>query len=279
MLDVEFIDDRESQILGLRTKFLMYPAAEIALKHITDTFKQPRSYRPRCFLLLGETNNGKTHILREFVNLHPGEDNEAAEAVDRPVIHISAPPEGYVRTLYLEILEKLGGVTGKNTQTGDLYMLVTRMLKACGVKMIIIDEFHNILINKRIQKNTTNFLNQFRHCLNLWQIPVVCAGLRDQVVDVIDYDPQIESRFRRRFELPLWSPGSLATKSLMASLDAALPLMKGPGLGDQAVRRAIVSYSKGRMGDIVDITIDAAIDALNSTEEITLDQLRRLNTK
>jgi len=272
------MNDRISEVKMLRTKFVKYTAAADALAMIEDIYTQPVTHRPRCCLLLGNGNNGKTSVLDEFRTRYPGSDCLAAEAVDHPVLYVMAPPQGQLRMLYKAILKNLGVRHANSMLTSDLYDLATRMIVACGVKMIIIDEFHNILVNGRVQKNTLNFLDEFRYMLNDWGVPVVCAGTPDQVENVIDMIDQISTRFnKRRITLPDWQASSMETKGLLKCLGDALPTSSKTNLNEGSIRRAIVNHGKGRLGNMVDVIIEAAIDAIQRDESITVDQLNRLN--
>lgn len=103
----------------------------------------------------------------------------------------------------LEKLRQAGGVSNGLFYASPIEREVVDMLNAYSVKMLIIDEIHNILAGRNNKQH--EFLNTLRYIGNVLKISIVCVGTKDAYL-AIRSDPQLENRFEP-FLLPTWSIG------------------------------------------------------------------------
>ena len=85
-------------------------------------------------------------------------------------------------------------------RTNELEHLSLRVMRAVGVRVLIIDELHNALGAKGDGRR--EFLNLIRFLGNELQIPIVGVGTRDAYL-TIRADDQLENRFEPMI-LPVW---------------------------------------------------------------------------
>jgi hypothetical protein len=96
--------------------------------------------------------------------------------------------------------------------------LALALLRKVGVRMLVIDELHNVLAGNSV--NRREFLNLLRFLGNELRIPLVGVGTRDAYL-AIRSDDQLENRFEPMM-LPVWEANDDCC-SLLASFAASLP--------------------------------------------------------
>ena len=102
-----------------------------------------------------------------------------------------------------------------------------RLLRAAGVRMLVIDELHNVLGGRGDRRR--EFLNLIRFLGNELRIPLVGVGTREAYL-AIRSDAQLENRFAP-FILPRWEAGAgrlLAAGQLRRIVPAAPALAASP---------------------------------------------------
>lgn len=166
-------------------------------------------------LLVGPTNNGKSMIIEKFHRAHPPSSSDDEEQV--PVLAVQMPSDPSVSRFYAGLLSALGAPLRPRQQVAELEHLALRLLRRVGVRMLVIDELHNVLAGRDASRR--EFLNLLRFLGNELRIPLVGVGTREAYL-AIRSDDQLENRFEP-ITLPLWAEGS-DTLSLLASF-AALP--------------------------------------------------------
>src|SRR5690554_6480288 len=127
-----------------KPRWIGYPRAHQILGRLEDLLIHPKEPRMPGILLVGPSNNGKTRLIRQFVKNHPVDKNLEGENIIMPVFHVQAPPTPSESAFYSYILNSLfyrvpvSSTEAKRTKA-------INALKKIGVKVLIIDELHNIL--------------------------------------------------------------------------------------------------------------------------------------
>ena len=261
-------EDAASRIRRVRTdRWIGYARAEAALAALDDVLSFPKRTRMPNLLLVGQTNNGKTMIVEKFRRSHP--PMAATDTVDGvarvPVLKIQMPSGPDERRFFGAILEELGmGQWPRDNLTARQSDAV-RLMRLTAVRMLIIDELHNILSGTRTQQR--RLLTLLRWLGNELQIPLVGVGTAE-ALHAIRSDDQLANRFEP-VPLPLWGEGPEYLR-LLSTLEALLPLQKASGLAEPVLAGTIFTRSEGVLGEIVAIVIRAAVEAISSgTEAIT----------
>jgi hypothetical protein len=128
------------------------------------------------------------------------------------------------------------------------------LAKAIGLKMLIVDELHQIADGSA--RRQQHFLNVLKYLSNELSIAIVCAG-NDEALSIITSDRQMESRFET-VELPLWDEGD-ELSALLDTLELCLPLRRASDLGSEELARLILSSS--------DRTLDSILKTVRAAAE------------
>lgn len=252
----------KERIEKLRSEYWIgYTRAQEALSRMEELLNYPKRIRMPNMLLISPTNNGKTMIIEKFKrnNLPYTSGNGEHEVI--PVLKVQMPSNPSVRRFYAVIITELGAPVTYNS-TAQCESICIKLMKATKVKMLIIDELHNILAgNNNIQRE---FLNVLRFIGNEMQIPIIGVGIKDAYL-AIRSDDQLENRFEP-FILPIWQNNNEFIK-LLKSIIMILPLKKPSQLLDTEVRSMLLSKSEGSIGEIMTILTRAASEAIVSGKE------------
>lgn len=265
-------EDQVARIRRIRTdRWIGYARAEAALETLEDLLSFPKRTRMPNLLVVGPTNNGKTMIVEKFRRAHPV--RQAIDAPDgtarMPVLKVQMPPGPDECRLFGAILDALGmphAPQGRVTAKQDAAL---RVLRAIGVRVLVIDELHNLLSGSALQQR--RLLNLLRWLGNELQIALVGVGTAE-ALRAIRSDDQLANRFEP-FPLPLWVDND-GFRRLLSTLEAVLPLRRPSGLAEPALASRILAGSEGVLGEIVSMVTRAAVLAISSgVEAITMRML------
>lgn len=267
-------EGNEQRIRRIRTdRWIAYARAEAALSAIEDLLSFPQRTRMPNLLLVGQTNNGKTMIVEKFRRSHLPVDaaTTATGIANIPVLKVQTPPGPDEHRFFGAILDALGVPCASGDRTAHRQDAAVRLMRATTVRLLVIDEVHNLLSGTRTQQR--RFLNLLRWLGNELQIPLVAVGTAE-AQRALQSDDQLANRFEP-FALPPWRDGK-EYRRLMSTLEAVLPLRRPSGLADSALAQKILTTAEGILGEVVSIVTRAAVLAVTSgTETIsvrTLDQ-------
>jgi hypothetical protein len=109
-------------------------------------------------LLVGPTNNGKSMIIEKFRREHPPSSGVDEERI--PVLVVQMPSDPSVARFYAAVLAVLGAPLRPRQQVAELEHVALDVLRRVGVRMLIIDELHNVLAGR--DSSRREFLNLLR---------------------------------------------------------------------------------------------------------------------
>jgi hypothetical protein len=255
----------EMRIRRIRTdRWIGYARAEAALAAMEDLLTFPKRMRMPNLLLVGPSNNGKTMIVEKFRREHVrGAEADVREgAIAVPVLKVQMPPAPDERRFFSAVLEALGAPDRSNDRLAAKQDMAMRMLRATSVRLLVIDEVHNILSGSRDQQR--RFLNLLRWLGNELQVPLVAVGTSD-ALRAIQSDDQLANRFTP-FSLPPWRFDAEYLR-MLNTLEAMLPLREPSGLEEPAFAQKILTAAEGILGEVVNLVTAAAVAAVVSGEE------------
>lgn len=208
----------DERIQRLRAdRWIGYPRAVEALNRLEALYAWPNKQRMPNLLLVGPTNNGKSMIVEKFRRTHPASSDADQEHI--PVLVVQMPSEPSVIRFYVALLAAMGAPLRPRPRLPEMEQLALALLRKVGVRMLVIDELHNVLAGNSV--NRREFLNLLRFLGNELRIPLVGVGTRDAYL-AIRSDDQLENRFEPMM-LPVWEANDDCC-SLLASFAASLPL-------------------------------------------------------
>lgn len=256
--------------------FVGYDEAVQVHADMERTLRQPVSRRPRCGLIRGISTNGKTSILTCFAARYPRNDNVEGDAADIPVLLLDAPFDGKLGTLFRDMLDALGApenFPSANAPNLAYAKAVSRLLKACNVRLIIIDEIHSLATVNDGTVYTKQTLKYIKSIPNTLHIPLILVG--EPEAKAIGKDKQLANRFWTS-TLPQWK-NDKRTGRYLADLEANLPLAKPSNLTDaeNGIANFLIAKSGNALGNMMELINAVAYDAVGGEERITLSALER----
>jgi len=250
--------------------WISYNQVQIIMDELEDLYDYPKKDRMPNLLIVGDTNNGKSTILRKFMDKYPMYLDGYTII---PIIKISAPIAPSHNALYEKKLDELLVPYGVNESASKKEYQVKKVLQDIETKMIIIDEFQDIFHGEIKQQR--KFLAGLKHLGNDLQIPIIAAGVWE-VQSVMSADPQIANRFET-LKLKKWNP-DIEFARLLASFESTLPLKEASNLHTKELFKFLYDMSEGLIGELAIILQKAAVFTLkNNKEKIDLDILNSIN--
>lgn len=237
-----------------------YPRALETINRLEMLYHWPRKQRMPNLLLIGPTNNGKSMIIEKFRRHHPASSSDDQEHI--PVLCLQMPAEPSVLRFYVALLAAMGAPLRPGTRLPVLEQLALSLLRRVGVKILVIDELHNLLAGQ--SNHRREFLNLLRFLGNELHIPLVGVGTREAYL-AIRSDDQLENRFEP-IVLPLWEVND-DSYSLLASFAAVFPLCRRSYIATPDMARYLLTRSEGTIGELAHLLTAAAVAAVESGEE------------
>ncbi len=232
----------DERIQRLRAdRWIGYPRAVEALNRLEALYAWPNKQRMPNLLLVGPTNNGKSMIVEKFRRTHPASSDADQEHI--PVLVVQMPSEPSVIRFYVALLAAMGAPLRPRPRLPEMEQLALALLRKVGVRMLVIDELHNVLAGNSV--NRREFLNLLRFLGNELRIPLVGVGTRDAYL-AIRSDDQLENRFEPMM-LPVWEANDDCC-SLLASFAASLPLRRPSPIATLDMARYLLTRSEGTIG-------------------------------
>ena len=245
----------------LEEKWITYPNAKEILDKLEFLYKHPKKSRMPCMLIVGETNNGKTSIINKFLKEHLPYESE--ESTITPILSVVTPETGSISDFFSKILQNLCVPYRNGDKINKKRELIDHYFKICEIKMLIVDEIHNILIGAVSKQQA--FMNSLKNLSTELQIPIIIVGIPN-ALHATNTDPQINNRFKP-VALKKWQ-FDRNYLSLLASLEKILPLENASNLySNKELAEYIFDTSEGYIGEIIELINAASIYAINNNLE------------
>lgn len=247
-----------------KERWIGYGRAREVLDRLEELLNRPKTHRMPNLLLVGETNNGKTSIINRFSARHPADNSPDADGISVPVLVLQAPPVPDENRLYSAILESVFSPYRPLDNVSKKQFQVLSVLGRIGVRMLVIDEIHNILAGAVTKQRQV--LNALKYLGNELKIPIAGVGIGD-AARAIQSDPQLSNRFQPAI-LPRWEMNAEYMR-LLASFERMIPLKKPSRLTETALAAKLLSMSEGLIGELSTLLKKAAVRAVRTgTEKI-----------
>jgi len=263
--------DKERIAFMDQPRWIAYKVAQEILETLQGLMNKPKRPRMPNLLIVGESNNGKTTLIRRFNDQHgQGYVNEEGDPV-KPIVLAEAPPSADEKGLYISILERFMTPYRATDPVSKLRYQVIHLLRQCHTQLLVIDEFHSLLTGSAIKQREV--MNAIKTLCNEVCIPVVGVGTRE-AVRVLHTDAQHASRFDV-VELPSWLLNQ-DFQRLLAGFEKVLPLKQPSKLHIPELATPIHTISGGNTGNTHRLLVECAIEAIKTgKEQITKEIIER----
>lgn len=245
-----------------RDRWIGYPRAQAALEDMRRLVEYPDSSRPQNILLVADTNNGKTTLVRRLEHLFPPVDDPAQSRALRPVVVIDAPARPTEERLYNHLLASMNAVFRTNSKVDSKLFQLRQLLQTTGMRVLVLDEMNNALASGVQQRQEV--LNAVKELGNALQRPIILTGTFE-VLAAIRQDDQIQNRFVP-LTLPRWQLDADFMK-LLASFEATMPLGRASGLASEDLTPLLLTMSGGLIGELSNLLKRAAEKAVTTGQE------------
>jgi DNA polymerase III delta prime subunit len=253
---------REERIYFLKEpRWIGYPRADSVIKILEDLKDWPKRPRMPNLLIVGDSNNGKTTLIRRFVKAANAEEVDADGDPVKPVV-LAEGKGADEKGLYMAILEKLLTPYRASDPIPKLRYQVIHLLRACKTRMLMIDELHALLTGSAIRQR--ELMNAIKLLCNELMIPIVGVGTSDAVL-VLHTDPQLASRFDVA-KLTNWEDGN-EFRLFLAKFESVLPLKSPSNLRAGKVAELLLAISAGNMGNLQRLLVECATVAIETGKE------------
>lgn len=230
----------------------------------------PPARKPRSFIIVGESQMGKSTVLEEFERDNKGDDEKESEFARVPVLRVQFAEDGG-KGLWNELSGALNIVVPATAAWTRHKKEVLKTIVNVEVKVFVVDEMANIM---SYGKNTQDIaLNGIKYLMNHHQRPIV-LGATPEVYKVIKVDPQIRNRFKLLLLRRLEPDEEMA--EFLRNWEKCLPLRKASNLDEKKLMAAIHKITLGLVGDIVEALKMAAKYAIGRGEAITVEVLNEM---
>ena len=257
-------DERKAIIESDR--WIAFDRATSVLNRLTYIMEMPRQSRMPGLMVYGSSGIGKTMIATRMAARYPSKYNQELGSSRTPILLLQAPPAPDERRFYQHILSTVGApVFGRHT-VAELEVRALSHLREMELKMIMIDEVHNLLAGTFREQR--RFLNMLRFLTNDLKVSLVVFGV-NEAVDAIRGDDQLARRLDEHY-LPLWED-DVEFSRLVQTLISAMTLERPSSLSVQSLRR-ILGATGGITSRIFIMVKALAIDAIERGTECITDE-------
>lgn len=263
------LDDKQRVISIYTDRWINYPEVSSIRTVVRAVYEMPRNIQAQCILVSALSGMGKTSLFERIKS-----DIETLRKRDQDsggCISFSMPADPTFTGVEEALGEALGVPIGK-IRNGRIPATFTRLAHLRNLRMIVIDEVHNLLNANRADQRKS--LALFRSISGPpLSLSIVALGIEDAEI-AIRADDQLERRFQI-YELPLWKEDE-RFRSFLAAYESILPLRKPSELWRQDKIKFLLSSSDGITGNIVKrITRGAVWAILDRKEEIDMACLEK----
>lgn len=229
-----------------------------------------------CGAILGASGVGKTSVVNHYCRLHPPQETDTGTR--QPVLKVTLQPDARPKGIAADLLLALGDPAWSSGTVQTLTSRAVRLLKDCGVELIVMDEFHHLFDADRA-KVMTKASQWLKVLVVNTGIPVVVCGMPE--AEYVLSAEHTERRFKERLTLRCFtwrtSQGQREFASMLKKLDETLPLAQASGLAEADLAGRFYLACRGVPDYLMTLVRGAAAEAiLRKSECMELADLARV---
>ena len=227
---------------AMRDRWIDYPAARRAMNRLSDLMARPVTVRSRGVLLAARPDNGKSTLLARFAKLNQPRTTEDGETVIDFVL-MRMPDKPTEDKIWSALLRALRIPHDATKPARALRQRAERVLDAHKTRLLAIDDIHNYLQGSaREQGHALVLLKTLAEDLKMH---LAVAGTGAALTAMVT-DDQVATRFFQEI-LPPWRENE-TLRTLLAGLEAVMPLPAPSGLSDKGMLLAIAAKAYNTIG-------------------------------
>lgn len=237
--------------------WLNYPAVIPILTRLERILERRPPGRPEGMSIIGDPNNGKTHLLEYFHRKHPTGRVEGNKPPIIPVVRIEAPISGSRGDFFNSLCEAIGIPVVRRGGIAKERGLVMTGLRDASTRILIVDEFHNLQSGSF--KQQSELTDELKTISNKLRITLIVAGT-SRALQPLKRDNQFLSRMPPVM-LPPWQLDKNYL-GLLKALEGRLPLREPSFLTERSMAELIFAKSRKTIGHTTSIVLEAGRQAL-----------------
>jgi hypothetical protein len=231
---------------------------------------------PECMFIGGPPGAGKTTLQNHYLRRFPRAVRD--QVIHVPVLCGRVPNRATDKTLVTELLLRLGDPVAEAGSSHNQTTRLRRFIEACGVKLIILDEFQHFLDkdSSKVLKTVSDWL---KNLIDEAGVPIVLIGM-PYAVHILDApgNEQLQRRFAVRATLDPFGWGTTDERTefraFLKTVDDQLPLHEPSRLSDPLTAFRFYCATNGRVGKVMKVVRRATELALDQgLEHLPLDVL------
>jgi predicted ATPase len=126
-------------------RWITYPRARFSLEVLEALLSRPQTTRMPSVAIYADSGMGKTMLMERFKRAHPAIYNSAERRLITPVLALQMASHATERRFYAQLLTAAGVPFVPRATIIDMETQALRTLKRMEVKLLMLDEIHNIL--------------------------------------------------------------------------------------------------------------------------------------
>lgn len=242
--------------------WIPYKPAQDALKLVEEAIGRPRSPRMKGYLIIAESNNGKSRLARECVHRYPKIDDPDAESVVLRTLLVELPPNPDEGAIYDRILDQLCQPYRPKDPVAVKRRQVMNALQKCGLRALLVDELQRVLSSNQIKRRQV--LEALRNIAGEVPVPLIVFSTPRGANALASSDEMINRL--HPVELPVWNLDT-EFRSLLSSFQGLLPLREKSLITGKTLAPYIHYQAEGLIGEVRDLLDEALQRALRSGKE------------
>lgn len=200
-----------SLVNRLDNVIVSYPSMAEAYKGLIECVTSSESSKePVGAVLVGMGGMGKTTICSMILDRFSERtvSDGLAVTTTRPAFYSSVPSPSTIKSLAANLLESLGDPFPKKGSANVLTTRLYALLKQCETRIILLDEFHHLLVEGSAnEKRTHKICNWLKSLINNTGVMVCLIGT-PSCEALVNFDSQMARRFMHRYRLSLLDIGT-----------------------------------------------------------------------
>lgn len=239
---------------------------------------------PHCMALEGRPGTGKSTVMTSYAKAFPR--YETATGTKIPIFYLETPSPVTVKGMAARMLEVLGDPAAHR---GTLWSMNSRLVhflkEACGVQLVILDDFHH-LIDRETNRILDTVSDWLKVLIKETNVPFLVVGIEGRVDQILKSNEQLSRLFAVREKLqPFpWDPTDEDKVKDFAAFIKYAEQGVGVSFSEELSRRELLHRlhyaTAGVVGNVMNLLHLAAFEARKQTvDTLTLTILSQAFAK